>query len=211
MVVLLALALGCASEPTESVEAELPVDAGMPPRERGSWQVKDGGLRLLDGDLFLDDVDGSWPVATDVIGPPSISSACDRVAYARQAGEVALSSIEVLDASELCGFWKGPRVLVDHGDRPALSPDGEQVAFVSGRSGIASLWLVPFDGGEPIQLTNRGLTSPAVSPAHLDGPVHPPGQPPAGFVPPPHSGPPRFDGDRLVWDAPDGPQEVALP
>lgn len=207
----LVLALACTPESGDSSSEELAVEAGAPPRERGNWRVKGGALWLADGALTFDDVDGSWPVATDVVGLPSIAPAGDRVAYARQAGDVALSSIEVMDARAPSGLWLAPRVLVDHADRPAISPDGEQVAFVSGRSGIASLWLVAFDGGDPIQLTNRDLASPAVSPSALDGPAHPPGQPPPGFVPPPHTAPPRFEGDRLVWDAPDGPHEVALP
>ena len=37
--------------------------------------------------------------------------------------------------------------------RPAWSPDGKQVVFVSNISGRNNLWLVPAEGGWPIQLT----------------------------------------------------------
>jgi len=39
---------------------------------------------------------------------------------------------------------------------PVLAPDGRHIVFVSGRSGIASFWVVPAAGGEAVQLTNFG-------------------------------------------------------
>ncbi len=48
--------------------------------------------------------------------------------------------------------------------------DASAVVFVSGRSGVASLWRVDLDGTHLRQLTNTGM-----KPGHLD----------AGFVPPP--------------------------
>lgn len=79
-------------------------------------------------------------------------------------------------------------------DRVALSPDGAHVAYV--RGGVyPRMEIVAVDGGEPRVLTNEDL-------------VRTPGKAPEGFVPPPHEGPPRFDGDRLVWEAPDGTHEV---
>ena len=207
----LVLLAACAPQPEREAPVELPVDAGAPPRERGTWELQGATLVLADGTLVLETPGARQTLAHDVVGPPAVSADGDRVAYARQVGQAALSSIAVIDGRGVDGSWSEPRTLVGHADRPALSPDGGQVAFVSGSSGIASVWLVPFEGGEPVQLTNRDLRSPAVSPDALDGPVHPPGQPPAGFVPPPHTGPPRFEGDRLVWDAPDGAHGVDLP
>lgn len=84
-------------------------------------------------------------------------------------------------------------------DRPAISEDGETIAFVAGLTGIASVWTLPFDGSEdPVQHTNVGL--------HLV--KRAPGQPPPGFVPPPATGTLAFDGDHLVWEGPAGPQQV---
>ncbi len=67
-------------------------------------------------------------------------------------------------------------------DRPAVSPDGKTLVFVSGRSGIASLWRTSVDGEAPVQLTN----------AHIEPGVERDGDP-EGFIPPP------MRADRLEW------------
>jgi dipeptidyl aminopeptidase/acylaminoacyl peptidase len=48
----------------------------------------------------------------------------------------------------------------------AWSPDGKQIAFISNISGRNNLWIVPAEGGWPIQLTvsNQRQTNPAWSP-----------------------------------------------
>jgi dipeptidyl aminopeptidase/acylaminoacyl peptidase len=48
----------------------------------------------------------------------------------------------------------------------AWSPDGKQIAFISNISGRNNLWIVPAEGGWPVQLTvsNQRQTSPAWSP-----------------------------------------------
>ncbi|HEY3972229.1 MAG TPA: S9 family peptidase [Candidatus Sulfotelmatobacter sp.] len=50
--------------------------------------------------------------------------------------------------------------------RPTWSPDGKSVAFISNMSGRNNLWLVPADGGWPVQLTvsDQRQTAPAWSP-----------------------------------------------
>lgn len=80
-------------------------------------------------------------------------------------------------------------------DRAAVSPDGAQIAWVSGATGVAAVYWAPIDR-PPTQLTNLDFT---------------PGQPPADWTPPPHASPLRFDGPALVWESPEGPQRVALP
>ncbi len=95
------------------------------------------------------------------------------------------------------------RVLVPasfNADRPAISGDGERVAFVSGKTGLASIWVVPFAGGEPVQVTNVGV-------ARRKGERGAP----EGFVPPPVDDSLRFEGNALVWTAPDGPRRAELP
>ena len=37
--------------------------------------------------------------------------------------------------------------------RPTWSPDGKSIAFISNMSGRNNLWLVPAEGGWPVQLT----------------------------------------------------------
>src|SRR5689334_25439723 len=48
----------------------------------------------------------------------------------------------------------------------AWSPDGKQIAFISNISGRNNLWVVPAQGGWPMQLTvsNQREVSPAWSP-----------------------------------------------
>jgi len=50
--------------------------------------------------------------------------------------------------------------------RPTWSPDGKSIAFISNMSGRNNLWLVPAEGGWPVQLTvsDQRESSPAWSP-----------------------------------------------
>ena len=50
--------------------------------------------------------------------------------------------------------------------RPTWSPDGKSIAFISNMSGRNNLWIVPAEGGFPIQLTvsDQRQTSPTWSP-----------------------------------------------
>ncbi len=80
-------------------------------------------------------------------------------------------------------------------DSPIALGDG-RIVFVSGRTTIASLWLVDLDANAPIQLTNRGLVA---------------GKPLTGFVPPPREVL-NASPDELVYDAGQGDVwRVAIP
>src|SRR6202041_2608587 len=50
--------------------------------------------------------------------------------------------------------------------RPTWSPDGKSIAFISNMSGRNNLWVVPAEGGWPVQLTvsDERQTAPAWSP-----------------------------------------------
>jgi Tol biopolymer transport system component len=50
--------------------------------------------------------------------------------------------------------------------RPSWSPDGKSIAFVSNMSGRNNIWLVPAEGGWPVQLTvsDQRQNAPAWSP-----------------------------------------------
>lgn len=99
-----------------------------------------------------------------------------------------------------CQVEQGCRVrwAEGHPDRLAIAPAGDQLAWVASVDGLPVVQVAGFEGGEPISLTNIGLDRSA------------PGRP-AGFVPPPHDGPVRFDGPRIVWSSPEGAHQVVLP
>ena len=132
-----------------------------------------------------------------------IAGAFGSPAWSQDRQTVVVSRVTP-DGSELVllrqvdGRWSDPTVVVrEHSpDRPALDPTGHRLAWVQGP--LAALWLLDLDTGIRTQLTNT-VTQ------------HAPGLPPDGWLPVPHASPPRFDGDALVWDAPDGAHRLVLP
>jgi len=133
-------------------------------------------------------------IVQDPLGPVVID--------ARGARFVVAERLDGGPASRLlaCAPPAPCRVVVDQGspDRAAIAPDGQQIAWVASVDGLPAVFVAPFDGGAPTQLTNVGL-SPGV------------GGPPNGFVEPPHGDPLRFEGGALAWDAPGGAVRVVLP
>lgn len=179
--VLLGLA-GCASSgaPTpEASAAGAPLDhhPGRRTRSPDGWAVayvREGGeLAIAVGD--------APPRHVDDAVDPRVGFGGEVLYYAKEglAGETDLWRVR-LDGSapERVTEWVGSE------DRPVVSPDGARLAFVSGRSGVASWWVVRVDGALPVsegtQLTNRAL-----------GPRRP-GLAPTGFEPPP-------DGTIYAW------------
>lgn len=84
--------------------------------------------------------------------------------------------------------WRGSE------DRPVISPDGERMAFVSGKTGVASWYVVDLPPGGTVipvdlavQLTNTTL-----------GPLRP-GFPRTGFTPPPSGTDYSWTPDGLSW------------
>lgn len=83
-----------------------------------------------------------------------------------------------------------PRVLAPAAgpdDMPVALPDG-RIAFVSGRTTVASVWLLDVGRGEATQLTNRGLRA---------------GKNMEGFVPTPAEKM-AVDGSSLVYESAPG-------
>jgi hypothetical protein len=202
----LGLAWGCApKEPASQPASEigggsLPPEVSVRPERSGEWELAADARLVLaaDGRLELRRPDDAITLAEETLELPAISADGARVAFAfRKPREVGTA---VAVAAFEDGEWTGPRVLVARGtpDRVAISPDGRRVAYVAAAGGIAAVWIAPFDGGEPVQLTNLGVRE--------DGPGEP-----EGFVPVPHREPPRFAGDRLVWESADGEHQVVLP
>jgi Tol biopolymer transport system component len=86
--------------------------------------------------------------------------------------------------------WRGSE------DRPVVAPDGDQVAFVSGRSGVASWYVLDLPvNGEivPVEST-RQLTNLNLGPRR-------PGFARTGFTPPPNGLDYRWTGSGITWRA----------
>jgi len=199
---------GCAPrEPAPGPRAEvggggsLPPEVSVRPERSGEWPVAGGATLVLsaDGRLALRSSDGEIALAAEALELPAISASGERIAFAARRADGFSTAVEAVAYES--GAWTDVRALVDDGgtpDRVAISPDGSRVAFAAPAGGVAALWIVAFDGGAPVQLTNVGVRK--------QGPREP-----AGFVPVPHRGPPRFEGNELVWEAPDGTHRVVLP
>ncbi|MCB9674583.1 MAG: hypothetical protein H6737_05660 [Alphaproteobacteria bacterium] len=120
-------------------------------------------------------------LAEDVLGVPAFAGGV--VAFARVAEAPVGTELVVIAHGER-RVLVGPDV---RPDRVALAPDGQTVAYVSGMTGWASVYVQALDGA-PRQLTNIGLARRKSTP-------------PEGFTAPPHEGPPVFEGDALCWTA----------
>jgi dipeptidyl aminopeptidase/acylaminoacyl peptidase len=102
------------------------------------------------------------------ISTPALSPDGRWVAY-------ALTSVSLADNRSSTDLWlspldgTSPRQLTTHpaSDRnPAWSPDGQRLAFESGRSGQTQIWILDLRGGEPVQFTmlSTGAAQPVWSP-----------------------------------------------
>lgn len=133
------------------------------------------------GELVLRDEDGTERIlAGGVRGDLAYAADGERLAFTLGAPNrehetaVAVSDLE----GNVTVLADAPGV----DDRPALSPDGNTVVFVSGRTGVASFYRTTLEGAPPVQLTNVGIALGV-----------PRKGPPPGFVPPP------VVGDRVQW------------
>lgn len=203
---ILLLLPGCTTDPApqpqptnEAIEAQ----RGAVPDHRGSWQVAGSCTLWWAAERLELQCQDRVPLLADLlVGQPAVNAGGSRIAVSHRPGDVPTARIEVIEFAD--GRWGEPRVLVDGEGRPdrvAIDADGGRVVYVDAAGGIAALWLVPFAGGDPLQLTNAGL----------GGAAREPGQPPAGFVPLPLRDPPLFEGNRLTWTSAAGPHELELP
>jgi hypothetical protein len=200
--IVAAVLAGCGGEerPLEAGGA-LPREVSARPERTGRWHLAGDGTLVLEasGELRIEHGGATLVLATEALERPAIDRAGARVAFARRSGDGF--STEVATAAYVDGAWRGPRVLVGGTgtpDRVALTAAGDRIAFVDSAAGVAALWIVPFDGGSPTQLTNQQLRRRGR-------------REPAGFVPVPDAAPPRFADGRLVWTAGGRRHSVELP
>lgn len=210
---LAALAAGCASpeptatpEPAAEAHAAAPNPAAMDRAPAGllrspRWEarVAEGGALTVAaqdptvGDLSLDrEVDPRLAFAPD-----------DTALYYARRGP--LGETDLWRVSLPTGERRQVTAWLGSEDRPVVSPDGRRLAFVSGRTGIASWWVVSLDGALPaeagVQLTNVGVESKPRSPGH----------PPEGFVPVPDGTTYGWTDAGLTWESRGQPYTVAVP
>ena len=171
------------------------------PTARGTWRLVDGATLVLSlGTLRLGTGGEQRLLARQVLGLPAFDRARRRVVFSRRTPKG--STLVALSYGP--GGWSEPRILAagrGDPDRPAVSPEGDWVVFVWAPTGLTSLWCVSFEGGPPVQLTNRGVRVGTGRP----------GQPPPGFVPVPHQGPAWVDGDLVRWRSRAGEHTAVLP
>jgi hypothetical protein len=195
-------ARGPATAEPASLPTALPPETDLPPTATGRWSLACGAALDLapGGRLELFSRAGLRRLGGEVVGRPAVSADGRRIAFShapevRPETEIAIVACEDGTWGEVAPLARGP----GSPDRVAISPDGAWVAWFSGASGLPSLWVAPFYGGDALQVTNAGV--------RLEGAA--PGQPPAGFVPPPHLDPPAIEAlgqgrYRARWLAPDG-------
>jgi murein DD-endopeptidase MepM/ murein hydrolase activator NlpD len=131
------------------VREEPVVDARPHP---GGWTL----LRTLDGSVVLRGADGEERRLADrgYVGTWSLDGRrLTFVELTPRPGATDASRVRVHDVAE-GRSWTVARGSDD--TAAALSPSGEHVIFVSGRTGVAALWIVSSKGGDPVQLTNHG-------------------------------------------------------
>lgn len=169
----------------------------------GGWEV----LVREGGELRVRPMVADQPsVHVDDEVDPRVSISADDglLIYARRGllGETDLWQVALDGGPPLqLTAWDGSE------DRPLLSPDARRLAFVSGRTGIASWWVVSLDGALPIppeaglQLSNIGVEQAPRSPGH----------PPVGFVPVPDGTPMSWIDDRISWEAQGEAHSLVVP
>lgn len=148
------------------------------PMWSGTWMHAGAKWTLRDHTL----AQNGTPVLEGVVGVPAFGGGT--VAVVHHVNAPVDTELVVWTRDE------GRSVLVDEAFRPArvtVSSDGQHVAFVSGRTGLASVYVASVAGGTPVQLTNEGLSGGRGLPE--------------GFVAPPRATP-RFEGDQLCWTDP---------
>jgi len=186
--VMLLLLIACTPGPVGAPMDGLPPRRTLSPSRRWEAMVAEGGaLRIRPAGQEAEAIPVDEGVSPDLAFSPDESL----LIYARRTphNEADLWQVALRD-----GVPEAPRPLLQWPgteDRPVVSPAGDRVAFVSGRTGIASIWLLDLETAETRQLTNVGL----------DEAPRAPGSPPRGFVPPPDTASFDWIDEGLRWVA----------
>jgi hypothetical protein len=203
MVVWVGWLVACGTSPEGRPGSPVPAARGFSsgPSDDAALESESdpGGTDVVDSGGVLSTAERDV-IPEGLIGIERFDASGARKVFARRLPGASFSELVVAEASGAT-FVEEVRIGgTANPDRPAISPDGQTIAFVTGVSGVASVWIMPFAGGEnPTQLTNVGVEVGKRAP----------GAPPAGFVPPPVAADGlEFAGDWLGWEGPDGPVTV---
>lgn len=196
-----------AGSPKGNESVDLPSSVSIPDGDLGLLSETEGPISQTivspdanwsasvgeDGMLVLSQTKGEAPVAfelgTDVVLELAFSADSRQLAFSqrRDDGDADLMLVSVPPNGEARPVveWIGSE------DRPSFSPEGMRLAFVSGRTGIASVYIVDLNsaGSEPVQITNAGL----------ENVERLPGEPPDGFIPPPDRDSIKWAENKLSW------------
>jgi Tol biopolymer transport system component len=101
------------------------------------------------------------PATFDSAFYPAISPRGDRLIYTESFEDtnIYLSESAGFAGASVPHHFGEPRGLIvssRRDDSPNISPEGDRIAFVSGRSGNEEIWVCDRDGGHPAQLTSFG-------------------------------------------------------
>jgi Tol biopolymer transport system component len=132
------------------------------PLHRGGGAVAWAGDRLL----YTTNTGGQPSIMGLVPGrgmPELIISRGAFPAATSDGGTIVFLSTE---AGARAGLWKtdadgrnAMQLVTGQASSPIVTPDDRQVLFLSQRGGQQSLWMVPIDGGTPIQVVNEFVSS----------------------------------------------------
>ena len=158
------------------------------PSVSGAWDLSCARALLERGELTISSP-GDALIFQNVAGSPA--TAADRMVFSY----APVARPETVLTGVTCDQGLQVVTIISSGnpDRPALSQDGELVAYFSGQTGMSALYLAPFTAdAASTQLNNFSRD---------------------GFTPPPHRGPPTFDDSSMAvtWRSPRGAERLELP
>jgi eukaryotic-like serine/threonine-protein kinase len=96
------------------------------------------------------------PISADNAFALAISPKGDRLIYTRPIHSINIWAVEPAAALSAKSAQQAPRPFIASSQEertPSFSPDGQQIAFQSTRTGFSEIWAVDRDGSHPRQLT----------------------------------------------------------
>lgn len=177
------------SAPAPAAETErIPGQRTMSPDGQWIAAISEGSRQLVVFPAGLTDeraVHAALPVAGEVAGEVAFSPDGKKLVYPQRRGgletDLMIAPVPPTGEPRVLVAWSGSE------DRAVFSADGRRLAFVSGKTGVAALYVIDIAKGEAsaVQVTNVGISLPLGNKL---------------FVPPPESNTSvRWQGNELTW------------